>query len=515
MSKQLANKNQTLVKDADYIFYELTRSICPECRRVIDGQVFLRENKVYMRKRCPEHGQFESLIYGDAQAYTNTAKYNKPGTIPLHHSTEIVNGCPHDCGLCPDHQQHACVGIIEVNTACDMDCPLCFADAGHGFNLTLQEVEEILDHFVETEGSPEVVQFSGGEPSIHPEIIPMIRAAFARNITNVMLNTNGKRIADDDKFLAELAELKPYIYFQFDGFESETYRIIRGEPDLLETKLRALDRLAEIGCMVVLVPAIERGVNEHEVGEIIRFGLEHPAVYGINFQPAFHTGRYIEHDPMQRITIPDIIDEVETQTDGLFLKSDFTPVPCCFPTCNSVTYAYIDDDGKVLPLPRLLNMDNYLDYFSNRVIPDLNINLRKALEGLWSSSSAPGMEKASRNFLLTCAACGIEGGGIDLMDIAEHMFMIMFQDFMDVWTFNQKNLMKCCKEILLPDGHQIPFCAYNTVGYREQARAQLTERQRMRLKSQGNGKAHLPAPIKFSFDALYPHIVQQPRNNGK
>jgi uncharacterized radical SAM superfamily Fe-S cluster-containing enzyme len=270
MSLQLTPEVKTKKEDVDYIFYELTRSLCPVCRRVIDAQVLLREEKVFMRKRCPEHGIFESLIYGDAEAYTSSAKYNKPGTIPLHYSTDVVNGCPHDCGLCPDHQQHACVGIIEVNTACDMDCPLCFADAGRGFNLTLPEVEEILDHFVLTEGNPEVVQFSGGEPTIHPEIIPMIRAALDRNITNVMLNTNGKRIAEDDQFLDELAELKPFIYFQFDGFEADTYRTIRGEPDLLPTKLRALDRLAEIGCMVVLVPAIERGVNEHEVGKIIK-----------------------------------------------------------------------------------------------------------------------------------------------------------------------------------------------------------------------------------------------------
>jgi hypothetical protein len=123
------------------------------------------------------------------------------------------------------------------------------------------------------------------------------------------------------------------------------------------------------------------------------------------------------------------------------------------------------------------------------------------------------MEKASRNFLLTCAACGIPGAGIDLMDIADHMFMIMFQDFMDVWTFNQKNLMKCCKEILLPDGHQIPFCAYNTVGYREQARAQLTDRQRARI--QANGNPYSPEPIQFNFTEPYPHIVQKQRGNGK
>src|ERR1051326_1778330 len=106
-------------KDANYVFYELTRSICPECRRVVDGHILIRDNKVYMRKRCPEHGMFEGLVYGDAQLYTSSAKFNKPGTIPLEFATEIKEGCPHDCGLYPDHQQDACLGIIEVNSACD------------------------------------------------------------------------------------------------------------------------------------------------------------------------------------------------------------------------------------------------------------------------------------------------------------------------------------------------------------------------------------------------------------
>lgn len=483
--------------DSDYVFFELTRTICPECRRVIDGHVILRDNKVIMRKRCPEHGQMEALVYGDAEAYLRLARFNKPGTIPLDFSTEVEHGCPHDCGLCPDHQQHACLGIIEINSACNMACPLCFAEAGVGFSLTLEEVEAILDRFVETEGNPEVVQFSGGEPSIHPQITQMLRAAFSRGIPHVMLNTNGKRIAEDDSFLAELAEIKPSIYFQFDGFESETYRIIRGELDVLPTKLKALDRLAQIGCQVVLVPAIERGVNEHEVGAIVEFGIQHPAVHGVNFQPAFHSGRHAAHDPLQRMTIPDIIGYVEQQTNGLFVKSDFIPVPCCFPTCNAVTYAYIDGD-EVLPLPRVLNVDDYLDYITNRVTPDLGADLQRALEGLWSSSSVPGSETAAENFAVSCAACGLPDG-LNLGDLADRMFMIMFQDFMDPWTFNQKNLMKCCKAILLPDGKQIPFCAYNSVGYREQAREQLQQRQRDRNTAAHQGTSFTPEPLQFTF----------------
>jgi 7,8-dihydro-6-hydroxymethylpterin dimethyltransferase len=485
--------------DANYVFLELTRSICPVCRITIDAQILIRDGKVWMRKRCPTHGPFESLIYGDAELYVNSARYNKPGTIPLQYSTEIREGCPHDCGLCPDHQQHACLGIIEVNSACDMACPLCFAEAGPGFSLTLEEVEEILDHLVATEGNPEVVQFSGGEPSVHPQIVPMMRAAQARGIPNVMLNTNGKRIARDDRFLDALAEIRPNIYFQFDGFQSETWRIIRGEPDILDEKLRALDRLASIGCSVILVPAVERGVNEGEIGQIVRFGIDHPAVKGINFQPAFHSGRHGSHDPMLRMTNPDIMRMIEEQTEGMFRTTDFVPVPCCFPTCNSVSYAYVDGKGGVTPLPRILNVQDYLDYISNRVMPDLGAELKKALEGLWSSSAALGSEKTVREFAFSCSACGLPDGGLDVREMSKFIFMIMLQDFMDPWTFNQKNLMKCCKEFLLPGGKQIPFCAYNTVGYREQARAQLIAQEPARQKARREGTPYKSQPVTFSF----------------
>ena len=140
---------------------------------------------------------------------------------------------------------------------------------------------------------------------------------------------------------------------------------------------------------MILVPAIERGVNDHEIGKIVRFGLDHPAVKGINFQPAFHAGRCSKHDPMERMTNPDVIRLIESQTEGMFRESDFVPVPCCFPTCNSVTYGYVDENRKVTPLPRILNVEDYLDYIANRVMPDLGAEIRRALEGLWSSGQAP------------------------------------------------------------------------------------------------------------------------------
>ena len=252
------------------------------------------------------------------------------------------------------------------------------------------------------------MQFSGGEPTIHPQIIDFVKAAKARGIRFVMINTNGKRIARDDEFVAQLAEVKPAFYFQFDGFERRTSLTLRGEADIVEQRVRALDRLAAAGLHVTLVPAIERGVNEHELGRIIDFAVSHPAVRGINFQPAFHAGRHPGHDPMQRVTIPDILRLIEAQTGGRFVVSDFIPVPCCFPTCNAVTYAFVDGD-TVTPLPRIVNVYEYLDYITNRVVPDFSLEIRGALEGLWSSSSVAGSQKSLDELSLSCQACGLPG----------------------------------------------------------------------------------------------------------
>ena len=330
---------QKVKRDADYIFYELTRSICPKCLATIDAQILLQDGRVVMRKRCRDHGWFESLISSDAEMYLNSLRYNKPGTLPLGFSTEVAEGYPQDCGLCPEHKQHTCLGLIEVNSHCNLDC---FADAQPGFSLSMEQVERMLDRFVELEGDPEVVQFSGGEPTIHPDILPILRMAKEKSIKVVMLTTNGIRIARDDRFLASLADIQPTIYLQFDGFATQTHQVMRGK-DLLPTKLKALDRLAEAKLDVVLVPAIEKGVNHDEIGGIVRFGIEHPAVRGIAFQPVTHSGRFVPFDPMNRDTLADVIHGIAEQTEGMFVESDFIPVPCCHPTCRSATYAYVEN----------------------------------------------------------------------------------------------------------------------------------------------------------------------------
>ncbi|MGH3666155.1 MAG: radical SAM protein [Egibacteraceae bacterium] len=468
---------------------EYTKSICPVCKVVVDAQVNIRDDKVYLRKRCREHGPFEALVYGDAQMYLDSARFNKPGTIPLQFQTEVVDGCPSDCGLCPEHKQHACLGIIEVNTGCNLDCPICFADSGHqpdGYSISLKECARMLDVFVASEGEAEVVMFSGGEPIIHRDILAMVDLAQERPIKSVNVNTNGIRLASDRAFVAALGERnRPErsvnVYLQFDGLEERTHREIRGR-DLREVKQRALDNCAGVGLTVTLVAAVERGLNEHEIGAIIRFGLQHPAVRSVAFQPVTHSGRHVEFDPLTRLTNSDVLHLIADQLPQWFRVDDFFPVPCCFPTCRSITYLLIDGvpddpDFGLVPVPRLLAVEDYLDYVSNRVVPDYAV--REALEKLWSASAFMGAPTTAEKLSTAAEALDCAGAcGINLPDALENItdkaFMIVVQDFQDPYMLNVKQPMKCCVEEITPDGRLIPFCAYNSVGYREQVREQMS-----------------------------------------
>jgi hypothetical protein len=269
-----------------------------------------------------------------------------------------------------------------VNTGCNLDCPICFADSGHqpdGYSITLEQCERMLDAFVESEGEAEVVMFSGGEPTINRQVLQFVDAAQARPIKAVNVNTNGIRLATDRAFVAALGERnRPgravNVYLQFDGLDERTHREIRGR-DLRGIKQRALDNCGTAGLTVTLVAAVERGLNEHELCAVIEHGLAHPAVRSVSFQPVTHSGRHVPFDPLTRLTNSDIIHLIAQQRPDWFRPSDFFPVPCCFPTCRSITYLLTEGtpgapDFGLVPIPRLLDVADHLDYVANRVVPD-------------------------------------------------------------------------------------------------------------------------------------------------
>ncbi|MHA1977067.1 MAG: radical SAM protein [Candidatus Hodarchaeales archaeon] len=455
------------------LFYNITKSICPKCKETIDAQIVVRKNKVLMRKRCPNHGWFESLISSDFEYYRAIEKYNKPGIKKLAYQTETKEGCPSDCGICPEHKQHTCLAIIEITNRCNMNCPICFANAGREEenNLPIDVIEGMIDNLTSSESNQvEIIQISGGEPSIHPNLLDIVRKCKERGIENVMLNTNGRKFASDQNFAHAVKDAGlNAVYLQFDGFEENTFNKLRGNPNLLKEKLHAIENLFSAGITITLIMTVVKGINDHEIGEILRFVHETEGIMGVSFQPLFAAGRFnLKYDPLDHLTTVDIIKLIENQSD-LYTKEDFFSIPCPEPHCSACTFSYIDPDtNEFTTIKRLVEVEDYLDYFANSTLPiNASQAVKDAIEGLFSMATTPGSIDLVEGY---CTACGID---LNIRSIQKsfkkylkHLKMVMIKPFMSAYDLDIKRLMKCCIHQVLPDGKIIPFCAFNTI-YRE------------------------------------------------
>src|SRR4051794_12127628 len=238
----------------DYTFLGTTRSLCPACRRLVDAKIIVRQGRVYFRKRCPEHGLIESFVCSDV-AYYDRHEYSQPARLPRAFGTRLDRGCPYDCGLCTEHEQHTCIALVEITSGCNLKCPLCFAESGPGgHHIDFATYRRMVDRYVALEGVADVLQISGGEPTLHPELLRMVRYAYEQPIQALMINTNGIRLAQDPALVKELASLRDRleIYLQFDGLEERTYTALRGE-ELLQVKRKALEVLEQHDLRCTLV----------------------------------------------------------------------------------------------------------------------------------------------------------------------------------------------------------------------------------------------------------------------
>jgi 7,8-dihydro-6-hydroxymethylpterin dimethyltransferase len=457
----------------DYAFLGTTQSLCPTCLRVVPAKVVARGGRVYFRKRCPEHGEREDFVCSDRSWY-DQSQYNVPGKIPAVMAAEPSGGCPLDCGLCPDHEQHTCVGLVEITSSCNLTCPMCYASSGPGgAHLSLDECKRAIDRLVQVEGGAEVLQLSGGEPTIHPEFEQILAYAMESDIEVVMINTNGVRLATDPALIELLARYprRLELYFQFDGFREATADALRGAR-LVELKLRALDALAAAGIRVTLVATLQPGVNDDEIGALVRFAAGRPHVAGLSLQPATYTGRHVAPEELERrLTFPDVVKAIAAQTDGMFRESDFIPLPCAHPNCHILTYAF-RKGGQVYPLTRMFDPATHIDLLANGISYN-RARARQLVEGYLSEACAATGCDSPEVFLASMAARG--GSEVELdfftrarserLDPAD-VFRITITSFLDAYNFDVRRVMKCCIHHVLPSGHVVPFCAYNVL-YRD------------------------------------------------
>ena len=447
----------------DHTFLGTTQSLCPDCLALVPAKIIERGGRVYFRKRCPTHGVREDFVCSDVRQY-DQMKYSLPGKVPegAGFGVEPNLGCPFDCGLCTEHEQHTCVGLVEITTSCNLKCPMCFASSGPGGkHLSFEDCKAAIDRLVELEGRPEVLQLSGGEPTIHPEFGRILDYACDRPIDVVMINTNGIRIAHDPALVDAIAAQGPRVevYFQLDGLDDRAHKPLRGEP-LTSTKLKALDILGARGIRATLVATLQPGVNDDQIGTLVKFGLERPFVTGLSLQPATYSGRHALPEALERrVTFPDVIRAVAEQTDGLFREDDFLPLPCAHPNCHSLAYAF-RDGGRVVPLTRFIDARNHLEILANGILFSRN-RARRLIEQYLTSPGCcvPGSD-------LDPAAAEFFRKALTEQLASADVFRITITSFLDAYNFDVRRLMKCCTHHVLPSGHVVPFCAYNVL-YRE------------------------------------------------
>ncbi|MGB8717022.1 MAG: radical SAM protein, partial [Rhodanobacteraceae bacterium] len=261
-----------------YLFYDSAVSICNDCLRRVEAKVLIKNDRVYLEKWCPHHGRSRVLISDDADYYRKCREvFIKPPELPQRFNTEQKWGCPYDCGICPEHMQHSCLTLIEVTDHCNLRCPICYADSGphrRGFR-DLESITCMLDAVVANEGEPDVVQISGGEPTLHPQFFEILDAARERPIRHLMVNTNGLRIAREPEFAARLADYMPgfELYLQFDSLRDDVHQDLRGA-NLRDIRLKALEHLNRHNISTTLVVTVKKGLNDGELGDIIDFALQ-------------------------------------------------------------------------------------------------------------------------------------------------------------------------------------------------------------------------------------------------
>ena len=443
-----------------YLFYDVALSICSTCYRKVEGKIVFEDGNVYMLKRCPRHGAERILMADDVDYYRRCREiFLKPPEMPNRFNTPVKWGCPYDCGLCTDHEQHSCLTLIEVNDFCNLRCPVCYASSGpdRRRHRDLATIERMLDAVVRNERRPDVIQISGGEPTLHPDFFAILDLCRARPIQHLMLNTNGIRIASDKAFAERLATYMPgfELYLQFDSFEEQPLRQLRGA-DLRSVHQQAMARLNELGISTTLVVTVKKGLNDGELGRIVEYALAQPSVRGVAFQPVQAAGRLDGFDPATgRLTLTEVRRRILEQT-SVFRPEDIIPVPC-HPDSLAMAYA-LKVDGQVIPLTGMIDPAVLIDAGRNTIVFEADEGLQSHLFKTFSTNHSPQSAGTSLRELLCCLPKVSAPQNIGY----ENVFRIIIMQFIDAYSFDVRSVKKTCVHIAHPDGERlIPFDTYN------------------------------------------------------
>ncbi|MCX6803131.1 MAG: radical SAM protein [Candidatus Diapherotrites archaeon] len=488
-----------------------TRSLCPECKRVLEAKVYSKKGKVYLKRKCPSHGVFDEIYWESVVEFDRARKYahNSVGISRFNVCATENNGsnCPYDCGLCTNHHNHTALANIAVTNRCDLACWYCFFYAKEGdpiYEPSLEKIDEMLINLRAMKPvPPNAIQFTGGEPTLRKDIVEIIRLAKKRGFDHIQLNTHAINIALNPKLALRLKNAGvTTIYMSFDGTTSQT------NPKNHYEVPRALDALRKAKIGVVLVPTLIKVINDHELGSIINFALNNiDVVRGVNFQPVSFVGRMPKSlREKERITIPRATELIEKQSKRAIMQRDFFSVPCVSSitefiesitsreqytmnihfACGEATYLFLDDNNKVIPLPEFFDAERFFGYLQNhsKVISSWKerglsqmkyLELAKLLFEINSCIDRKKMPKSLDLGKLLYDALVLH----DYKTLGKFHYKTLFigmMHFMDLYNYDQQRVERCDIHYALPDGRIVPFCAFNVIPelYRDKVQKQYS-----------------------------------------
>ena len=473
-----------------------TQSLCPECAGIIDATIIERDGKVMMEKNCPEHGYFEDIYFSDVDLFLRMEEYAHDGTGVNNPYYPEATECPTDCGLCQMHKSHTVLANLDLTNRCNLRCPICFANANaSGFIVepTFDEVVEMLAVLRRNSPVPTPsVQFAGGEPTVYPYFFDAVRAAKQLGFAQIQVATNGVLMAQEEGFTQAMVDAGVHtIYLQFDGFDDEMYKEVRGRP-MVDIKRRAVESVkkAQPNMSICLVPTLINTVNDDIVGDIVQYAIDNAdVIHAINFQPVAFTGRIDKTELAQkRFTLADMVHRLVDQTD--FLKKEhFFPVPSVsvfselaavfqndpkvaftsHPHCGLATFIFIDEDGTPIPVNEFVDIPRLLADIEKAAEDIENAKVKaaakvKLLKFKFRENKYINKKKSPGGIGMAelLSAFYEAGDKKALANFAWRSMMIGGMHFQDRYNYDIERVKRCVIHYAVPDGRIIPFCAYNS-----------------------------------------------------
>lgn len=428
-----------------------TSSRCPVCHTLCPAEVWRvgdHPAKVFLERTCPEHGLHSVCIASDARFYwlskgdpsnacCGSARRASDNSVAgtLGRNASIKRGATFE-------KLSTCLALIEIVNSCNLACPTCYADSPVGTGtkvdaIPLPDLKRRIQNVIDRKGGIEILQLSGGEPTLHPQFFELIEWAQANpGIDYLLLNTNGVRIANDESFAQNLvaaAQRKSIqLYLQFDGTELDGQHSLRGA-DLRATRIRAIERCRDMRLPITLAMTVTPDNLSH-LWKAIEFGLRYPHIRGISFQPLFQSGRLLPKE--SHLNTADIIVAAVEQSAGGLRFDDFTPLPCGDPNCATIGYL-LKKNGNTYSISNFINFSNVQNFLHDRV--------RYRIEDLMK--------------------CGCEseplGQLLKKFEMDEsNTFRLFIKPFMDTWTWDEDRIDRCCTHVIRPDGKLDSFCRY-------------------------------------------------------